>query len=321
MPLEVPGGEDVELVDDATGVVRGRVVRERWPISAVLRVSAEALPGSLLRLRVRIENPGPIDAGADRDDALRRSLVGTHTLLAVRDGGFVSLLDPPGWAQAAAAGCENLHTWPVLVGDAGSRDVMLSSPIILYDYPHVAPESPGDLCDATEIDEILTLRIMTLTEEEKREARGTDARARRIIERSEAIPPEIFDRLHGVIRYLAPPKAAPEEGAERAKWAFSLDAQAEASPEEASVGVGRVRVMKGARVRLRPRRRADSMDVFLDGRTARVEGVYRDVDDEAYVAVIPEDDPGADLHSWYGRFLYFYPDEIEPLESGLEKGH
>jgi hypothetical protein len=321
MPLEVPGGEDVELVDDATGVVRGRVVRERWPISAVLRVSAEALPGSLLRLRVRIENPGPIDAGADRDDALRRSLVGTHTLLAVRDGGFVSLLDPPGWAQAAAAGCENLHTWPVLVGDAGSRDVMLSSPIILYDYPHVAPESPGDLCDATEIDEILTLRIMTLTEEEKREARGTDARARRIIERSEAIPPEIFDRLHGVIRYLAPPKAAPEEGAERAKWAFSLDAQAEASPEEASVGVGRVRVTKGARVRLRPRRRADSMDVFLDGRTARVEGVYRDVDDEAYVAVIPEDDPGADLHSWYGRFLYFYPDEIEPLESGLEKGH
>ncbi len=124
-----------------------------------------------------------------------------------------------------------------------------------------------------------------------------------------------------MIRYLAPPKAAPEEGTERAKWAFSLDAQAEASPEEASVGVGRVRVMKGARVRLRPRRRADSMFVFLDGRTARVEGVYRDVDDEAYVAVIPEDDPGADLHSWYRRFLYFYPDEIEPLESGLEKGH
>ena len=151
MPVEVPGGEDVGARGrrDRHPAVRGRVVRERWPISAVLRVSAEALPGSLLRLRVRIENPGPIDAGADRDDALRRSLVGTHTLLAVRDGGFVSLLDPPRSAPPPPPAARTCHTWPVLVGDAGSRDVMLSSPIILYDYPHVAPESPGDLCDAT----------------------------------------------------------------------------------------------------------------------------------------------------------------------------
>ena len=144
-----------------------------------------------------------------RATALRRSLVGAHTLLAVRGGAFVSLLDPPAEAAAAAAACANQHTWPVLVGPEGTGDVVLSSPIILYDHPAVAPESPGDFCDATEIDEILTLRVMTLTDEEKREARGTDERARQIIERSDNIPPEVFERLHGAIRSWGPdPDAA-----------------------------------------------------------------------------------------------------------------
>ena len=26
------------------------------------------------------------------------------------------------------------------------------------------------------------------------------------------------------------------------------------------------------------------------------------------------DDPAADLHEWYGRFLYFAPDELQPLD-------
>jgi hypothetical protein len=55
------------------------------------------------------------------------------------------------------------------------------------------------------------------------------------------------------------------------------------------------------------------MDFFLKGRTARVAGIFRDVDQAAYVAVTLEDDPAADLRGWVGRFYYFYPDEIEPL--------
>jgi len=321
MPLEVPGGEDVELVDDATGVVRGRVVRERWPISAVLRVSAEALPGSLLRLRVRIENPGPIDAGADRDDALRRSLVGTHTLLAVRDGGFVSLLDPPGWAQAAAAGCENLHTWPVLVGDAGRRDVMLSSPIILYDYPHVAPESPGDLCDATEIDEILTLRIMTMTDEEKAQARATDPLAAQIIDRCDSMSPEAMLDLHGVLRNPhASAKDAgliPEVPADVDWWDPLADNAVR--PELDAILVNGTRVTRGSRVRLRPSRRADAQDLFYADKIARVTSVHEDVDGDQHVGVVLEDDPAADLHDWYGRYLYFAPDEVEPLTERSSK--
>jgi hypothetical protein len=79
---------------------------------------------------------------------------------------------------------------------------MLSAPIILYDYPQIAPESSGDLFDGTEIDEILALRILTLTDAEKLEVRGGDERARRILERTEMLPPEHFQKLHGAMRGL-----------------------------------------------------------------------------------------------------------------------
>jgi hypothetical protein len=192
---------------------------------------------------------------------------------------------------------------------------VLSSPIILYDHPAIALESPGDLCDATEIDEILTLRIMTLTDEEKRQARGTDPRARRIVERADGIPDEIMERLHGAVRSLravgAPEAPAPAAPA----WEDLLNPPGETSPEEASLTLAGVRVGKGSPVRLRPSRRADSMDFFLAGREARVEGVYRDVEDATYVAVTLADDPNHDLQARTGRFFYFYPDEIEPLEA------
>ena len=143
-----------------------------------------------------------------RDGALMQSLLSAHTILRVDGGEFVSLLDPPPALREAAAGCNNIGTWPVLVGDDGERDGMLSSPIILYDYPQIAPESPGDLFDGTEIDEILALRILTLTDEEKREMRHGDERARQILERTEALPAEHFMKLHGRLRGLRPVRRA-----------------------------------------------------------------------------------------------------------------
>jgi hydrogenase maturation protease len=139
-----------------------------------------------------------------RDQALARSLVSAHTILEVRGGEFVSLVDPPEAYRSYAGACQNLGTWPVLVGEQGERDTMLSSPIILYDYPLIAPESPGDLFDGAEIDEILSLRILTMTEEEKREMRQSDDRARHILERTETLPEGHFAKLHGVLRGLRP---------------------------------------------------------------------------------------------------------------------
>jgi hypothetical protein len=136
---------------------------------------------------------------------LLRSLVSTHTILGVRAGEFISLLDPPEVCREAAAACRNVGTWPVLVGEEGDRDTMLSSPIILYDYPQVAPESPGDLFDGTEIDEILTLRILTLTEEEKRAAAAVDGRVRDLLARTEALARGELLGLHGTLRSPRPP--------------------------------------------------------------------------------------------------------------------
>lgn len=155
-----------------------------------------------LRVTVRILNQTPLENAGQRsrDEALTRSLVSTHTILNVRDGEFISLLDPPETLRGAAAGCANVGTYPVLVGEDGATDCMLSSPIILYDYPQIAPESAGDLYDGTEIDEILTLRIMTLTDEEKREMCSADDRARRILERTETLPVEQLMKMHGAMK-------------------------------------------------------------------------------------------------------------------------
>jgi hydrogenase maturation protease len=139
-----------------------------------------------------------------RDEALMRSLVSTHTILGVSEGEFVSLFDPPEAWRTVAASCQNVGSWPVLVGDAGEKDMMLSSPIILYDYPQVAPESPGDLFDSTEIDEILTLRILTLTDAEKLLVAAVDDRARLLLSRTEALARDQLMGLHGAVRSLRP---------------------------------------------------------------------------------------------------------------------
>jgi hydrogenase maturation protease len=135
-----------------------------------------------------------------REDALLRSLLSAHTVLGVSGGEFISQIDPPQELQREASQCKNVGTWPVMVGEQSARDSMLSSPIILYDYPQIAPESQGDLFDGTEIDEILALRILTLSDDEKCEIRQSDARARDVLERTESMPAEHFMKLHGVLR-------------------------------------------------------------------------------------------------------------------------
>jgi hypothetical protein len=313
-PFERPGGRRVEPVHDAAGRLVGRTVRRRWPVLGSVKLSAERLEGpyGLVRLRLVLENATAWnDPGADRSVALRHSLVAAHSLIGIDQGVFLSLLDPPEWAKPAAEACQNLHTWPVLIGDEGRRDAMLSSPIILYDHPTIAPESPGDLFDATEIDEILTLRTMALTEDEKREARATDERAAAIIDRVDNMPPELLERLHGAVRYLKEVEGTEEEEPELVPW-WDPGADRTVSPETDGVVVAGVTVARGSRVRLRPGQRADAQDMFLAGRLATVEAVFLDVDGNRHLAVTLDEDPAADLQRWHGRFLYFSPDEVEP---------
>jgi hypothetical protein len=184
---------------------------------------------------------------------------------------------------------------------------VLGAPIILGDHPTIASESAGDLFDATEIDEILTLRVMTMTDAEKAEARGTDPRAAAILARCDGMSDEAMGRLHGADR-----TAGARDLEDEVPW-WDAQEDARAAPESDEAIVRGVAVSKGSRVLLRPSRRADAQDLFLAGLTAVVSRVYRDVDGGTHVAVVLEDDPASDLYGATGRFYYFGPEELEPL--------
>jgi hypothetical protein len=198
-----PASESIEqLLDETSGKTAGVLVRKQQGIEGAVDVTAVRMAGNVTKLNVQILNLTAFKSAGEnnRDEALMRSFVSTHTILNLDQGEFVSLLDPPDNCRDAAASCNNVGTYPVLVGEEGARDCMLSSPIILYDYPQIAPESAGNLYDGTEIDEILTLRIMTLTDEEKREMRDADDRGRQILERTEMLPAEQLLKMHGAMK-------------------------------------------------------------------------------------------------------------------------
>ena len=197
--IDIPGGSTEEPLAEPTGEVIGALVRTWRPLRGAVEVGAERSQGGTYRVTVRLTNTTPW-GGENRESMLRQTFVSTHTTLKVEGGEFVSLMDPPGELVEAAEGCENLKTWPVLVGEEGDRSTMLSSPIILYDYPQIAPESPGDLFDGTEIDQMLILNVLNLTYEEKEEMRASDPRGREILDRCESLSPEELMRLNGTFR-------------------------------------------------------------------------------------------------------------------------
>ena len=304
--FSVPAGRDVENVEG------GRIVRTRRSLHGLVAVSAEQ-DGDLLRLTFEVRNTAP--PAADKDEAIATSLIGTHLLIEVTEGEFVSLLEPPDSAAGAVARCGQHRCFPVLAGPAGEADLVLVSPIILYDHPEIAEQSKGALFDSTEIDEILTLRVMTMTDEEKAQARATDPLAAQIIDRCDSMSPEAMLDLHGVLRNPhAPtqePGLIPEIPADVDWWDPMADTAVR--PGLDAILVNGTRVTRGSRVRLRPSRRADAQDLFYADKIARVTSVHEDVDGDQHVGVVLEDDPAADLHDWYGRYLYFAPDEVEPL--------
>ena len=211
--LSFAAEKQFEYLPGSSGRSVGVIVRERRAICGAIEVVGEKVKDGVFRIGVRILNTTRFEATPDssREDALLSSLVSTHTVLGVQNGRFVSLFTPPEPLSELAASCKNVGTWPVLVGKEGDADTLLSSPIILYDYPQIAPESLGDLFDGTEIDEILSLRIMTLTDEEKREMSQSDERARQMLERTESLPVQQLMKLHGALRSLRPRDPLREE--------------------------------------------------------------------------------------------------------------
>ena len=204
--------EAVERTSEHTNLLLSNLIASplsmTLPIDADLQIDlsigVQMLENGAARLRLEVQNASllPRGAAATREEALPLSFVSAHLLLGLAHGQFVSLLDPGEAYRESAAACSNQGVFPVLAGDEPERNIMLCSPIILYDYPKIAPESEGDFFDGTEMDEMLTLRVLTLTDAEKQEMMNGDPRARRILERTEALTSDAMLKAHGVIRGL-----------------------------------------------------------------------------------------------------------------------
>ncbi|MHB8719569.1 MAG: hypothetical protein ACYDAC_11870 [Candidatus Dormibacteria bacterium] len=315
--LAVDGGEEVEWLRDSEGVVGGALLRSHQPLAVAVDIHAVQVHDDLTRLRVDVCNVTGIDT-VDREAALHHALLSTHVVLRSHAGSWLSLADPPEDARDAATSATNDGLWPIVVGPPGSADTILASPIILEDHPELAAESPGDLFDATEIDEILSLRILTLTDAEKAEMRGADERARAILERTEALTGDDWMRMHGTLRPTTPRIGAtlpPEPAGGLDPWITLGDDPFAERPLLDAVPWQGGTLRAGDHVRLVPKGGADALDIVLRGRTATVESLEQDVDNRVYVAVTVDDDPGADLGVLRqpGHRFFYQLDEVEPV--------
>jgi hypothetical protein len=303
LPFEFPAEEQLEPIKDSRGSIVGLIRRRKERLEGEILCQIEEIEAGLFKIAVEIVNRTfVLETELENQDAvLLRTLASTHTVLHTDEGEFISLMDPPDSRRELAAACKNQGTWPVLVGDeaAADRTTMLSSPIILYDYPKIAAESPGELFDGTEIDEILTLRVMTMTDAEKEEMRQSDPRARRILERTESLPEDQLLKMHGVVREL---RSFDED-------IFGNDRRLEEAELNGVV------LRPGDRVKIRPRSRADIMDMALTGKIAAIEAIEQDAEGRIHFALVLDDDPGKDLGYMRqpGHRFFYTIDEVEPV--------
>jgi len=251
------------------------------------RVMLEIEPGDETLVRLRVENHTEVPSGLARAEALASSLVSTHCVLRTTRGRFVSPLD--------ASGCENVNTWPVLVGDDDAA--VLAAAIFLPDHPRIAPESQGDLFDGTEIEEALLLHVHALSDAERESIAEQDGPVRELLARASATTAEDIVRLHGALK----------PAAQRPTTDLGFDPRA---GEAEAVVDGRV-FRPGGKVVLRLADRTDPYDQMLDGRTASLERIYLDHDGRVYLGVTIDSDPMQDVMRDTGRYHFFFENEVE----------
>ena len=303
LSFEFPASENLEPIKDLHGSILGVIRRRQEQLAGEVDLETEEIRPGIFKITVDVLNQTPVSSTdiVNSEAVLLRTFTSTHTILHTEHGEFVSLMDPPDSLRESAVACKNQGTWPVLVGneETADRTTLLSSPIILYDYPKIAPESPGELFDGTEIDEILTLRVMTMTDAEKEEMRQSDPRARRILERTESLPDDQLLKMHGVVRELR---------------SFDEDIFGSNRRLDRALVDGVV-LRPGDRVKIKPKSRADIMDIALTGKIAAIEAIEQDAEGRIHFALVLDDDPGKDLGYMRqpGHRFFYTVDEVEPV--------
>ena len=279
-PLELGSGEHSEELDFGS-------------VSARLTLTSERLDGDRARVALRVDNTTPAAGDLDRACALRRSLISTYPLLRLSAGRFVSPLE---------SSCRSVNTWPVLA--TPEDDVILGAAIVLPDHPQLAPESLGNLFDSTEIEEALLLHVQALSDDERMAIERQDPAVSEVVARAAATTPDELLRLHGRVTVRDPMTREPPRPSAAVRDPSAGEPEAQAD--------GRV-FRRGAKVRLRPGPDADLHARLLDGRAATVERIFVAYDGRVHLGVTIDDDPGQELMRETGRFLFFFPAEVEVI--------
>jgi hypothetical protein len=303
LPFNFSSSLAFDPIHNGQNQVIGAIIRRQWSVEGTIDIAAQPLAGDVFKIRVRVENRTPVPEPEldQQEEILMRTFASTHTILESKSGEFLSLMDPPPAYLEVSRTCSNIGTWPVLVGqkEKGEPVAMLSSPIILYDYPEIAQESPGEFFDGTEIDEILTLRVLAMTEQEKWEMSQGDEHARQILHRTEALPEEAFWQMHGTIRDRQ----------------FCSEDFFNPNTRLKQVTVDGTDLRIGHRVQIKPQGRADVMDLALEGKIAVIESIEQDAEDRIYLALVLDEDPGKDLGMLRqpGHRFFYRANEVQPL--------
>jgi hydrogenase maturation protease len=303
LPLHFADSLTFEPIRDRNNRVIGALIRQKQRLAGEMKISAQRIDYEVFKISVGVENHTPLgEAALDlRDELILRTFASTHMILESEKGEFLSLTDPPTGYARAAESCSNIGAWPVLVGERerGTANAVLSSPIILYDYPEIAAESTGEFFDGTEIDEMLALRVRTMTDEEKWEMSQIDERAREILRRSEALPEEAYWSMHGKIREMN----------------FSDEDIFNPGSRINQISVKGVDLMVGDRVRIKPKERADLMDIALAGKIAVIESIELDAENRIHLALVLDEDPGKDFGMLRqpGHRFFYAVHEVEPI--------
>ena len=302
-PFTFAANENRETICDDSGGIVGMIFRREESLEGLIEIKITIVQKELYRVCVRVVNLSPVNASEINlpEKILRRTFASTHFTLEAEDAEFVSLLETPPELKAFAEDCKNIGCWPVLVGDqaTGERTTMLASPIILYDYPQIAPESAGEFFDGTEIDEMLALRVLTMSDAEKKEMQAEEF-SRRILERTSSLNQKDFQSLHGTMHQLNAYGESFLNPAQRLE----------------KVSIDGVELRVGDKVIIRPKRRADAFDLMLSGKLAVIEALEQNLEGEIHLAVVLKDDPGLDLGMARqpGHRFFYAPDEVEPVK-------
>lgn len=185
------GGEVAAKQINSVSEIRGAVSIEAAQIENI---------HNAFRIAIHITNTTPVEhaESVTRDDILSQSFLSTHTILQTKNGEFISQQNPPEKWRAAMEENKNINTWPILIDE--NNTTLLASPIILYDYPRINPQSSGDLFDSTEIEEALLLHVGVLSDDEKKRIARSDEKLQTMLNKVSQITPEEFINFHSRLK-------------------------------------------------------------------------------------------------------------------------